>query len=472
IEIMGKHSNIILTDEFGIILDAARHVNHETSSVREVLPGRPYTRPPSQGKANPLTLNEALFLRHVAESGAENIAAHLVASYSGISPIAAAEACHRAGLPPDTVCRGLNPAQSQALFGAFSHMIGIVDSQAYAPEIIIKSGKPSDFSSIPLTLYNGLENYEKHHFDDISIMLEHYYVEKDARQRIDQKTADLRKIIQSKVTSHAKKHDLHIQTMREISGRETYKLKGELLTASMHKLQKGMTVFSAENYYVEPSEDGIFPIVEIELDPNLEPSENAQKYFKRYNKEKRTFFALQEQMAQTTQEREYLQSLLHTLSTCRDEGDIEQVREELAETGYIKKRKKSAKPPKASPLRFTSSDGTDIFVGKNNKQNDELTLRIADNRDIWLHVKDIPGSHVLIKTAGTPISDTALMEAAMLAAYFSKAKNGSNVPVDYTARKNVRKPSGAKPGMVIYDNHRTLYVTPDDAAVKALECKY
>ena len=204
----------------------------------------------------------------------------------------------------------------------------------------------------------------------------------------------------------------------------------------------------------------------------MEPSENAQKYFKRYNKEKRTFAALQEQTETTTKEREYLQVLLHTLSTCRDEADIEQIREELAESGYAKKRKKAAaKPPKAHLLRYVSSDGADIFVGKNNKQNDELTLRLADNRDVWLHVKDIPGSHVLIKTGGGVPSDTALTEAAQLAAYYSKAKGGSNVPVDYTLRKNVRKPSGAKPGMVIYDNHRTLFVTPDEEVVKGLEPK-
>ncbi|MCL2674541.1 MAG: NFACT family protein [Defluviitaleaceae bacterium] len=469
IEIMGKHSNIILVDERGIILDSARHVNRETSSVREVLPGKPYHRPPSQGKANPLEFIESVFLQQLAGAGVQELTDFLVQSYSGISPLAAKETCHRAGLSPDTICANLNDNQAIAALHAFEQVMGIVSTQTYRPEIISKSGKFSDFHSIDLTLFDGIDGYEKILFGDISSTLEYFYAEKDARSRIDQKTADLRKLIQNNIERCAKKHDTHIRTMREIANRESHKLKGELITASIHLLKQGMTVFAADNYYADMLDDGTFPTIEIELDPNLDPAENAQKHFKRYNKEKRTFVALQEQMVATDQEREYLQSLLHTLSTCRDEADITQVREELAENGYIKKHKKAAKPVKAKPLHYTSSDGADIFVGKNNKQNDELTLKIADNRDIWLHVKDMPGSHVLIKSGGAVPSDTTLEEAAMLAAYYSKAKSSSNVPIDYTQRKNVRKPSGAKPGMVIYENFKTIFVTPDENVIKNLK---
>ena len=463
IEIMGKHSNIILVDESGIILDSARHINREMSSVREVLPGVPYIRPPSQGKSNPLLFEEEDFIKRLSEGENQTTSDFLVKNYSGVSPAAASEVCHRADIEPDAVCRNLHAFETQRLLSAFTQLISAIESQSYTPEIIIKNGKPGDFSSVHLTMFDDLENYDKKTYDDISAMLEYFYTEKDARLRVDQKTADLRKLITNNIERCSKKHETHIRTMRDISGRDKYKLMGELLTANIYQLEKGMTTFSAQNYY-----DENLPIVEIELDPNLEPAENAQRYFKRYNKEKRTYAALQSQMAANDIEREYLLALLQTLSTCRDEADIEQVREELSENGYVKKRKKTSKPVKARPLHYLASDGTDIFVGKNNKQNDELTLRIAGNRDIWLHVKDMPGSHVLIKTGGDDPSDMVLTEAAMLAAYYSKGKNGSNVPVDYTQRKNVRKPSGAKPGMVIYDNFKTLFITPDEEAVKRL----
>ncbi|MCL2852545.1 MAG: NFACT family protein [Defluviitaleaceae bacterium] len=463
IEIMGKHSNIILVDERGIILDSARHINRETSSVREVLPGLPYVRPPSQGKTSPLLFDETDFLGRLSRAKAQAASDFLVKSYSGISPVAANEVCHRAGIDPNAACHSLDEAMSHSFLDTFAQLVAAIDSNAYTPEIVFKSGKPGDFSSIRLTMFDDLDSYEKTPYDDISAMLEYFYTEKDARLRVDQKTADLRKLVTNNIERCSKKHDTHIRTMREISGREKYKLMGELLTANIYQLEKGMTTFAAQNYY-----DESLTIIEIELDPNLEPAENAQKHFKRYNKEKRTHAALQEQMTANDQEREYLQALLQTLSTCRDEADIEQVREELSENGYVKKRRKSAKPVRARPLHYLSSDGMDIFVGKNNKQNDELTLRTADNRDIWLHVKDMPGSHVLIKTGGAAPSDTALTEAATLAAYYSKGKSSSNVPVDYTLRKHVRKPSGAKPGMVIYENFKTLFVTPEEEAIKAL----
>ncbi|MCL2617638.1 MAG: NFACT family protein [Defluviitaleaceae bacterium] len=463
IEIMGKHSNIMLTDERGVILDSARHVGRDTSSVREVLPGLVYSRPPSQGKTNPMELDRADFLARLEAAGAVGLAQFLMGGYSGISPAAAAEVCYRAGLAPDLTCAVADGAAAARLFDTFARLTADIRAESFAPEIVVSNGKPADFAAIEMTMFNGLADCEKRPFGDISEMLEHFYTEKDARLRVDQKTADIRKHLTNNAERCAKKHETHIRTLRDIAGREKHKLMGELLTANIYQLEKGMTTFAAQNYY-----DENLPTVEIPLDANLEPAENAQKYFKRYNKEKRTFTALREQMAANDAEQEYLRTLLQTLNTCRDEADIEQVREELAENGYVKKRKKHAKPVKARPLHYLSHNGTDIFVGKNNKQNDELTLRTAGNQDIWLHAKDMPGSHVLIKNGGAPVSDTTLAEAAMLAAYYSKGKNGSNVPVDYTIRKNVRKPGGAKPGMVIYDNFRTLYVTPDEDAVKAL----
>lgn len=454
IEMMGKHSNIILVDSDGCILEAAKRITHSLSTVRQVLPGMPYSYPPGQGKADPQVLNESAFLQ-IQKFGQESAKGFIYKNFSGISPATAAEICHRAGISADAPCEALSQHGSSRLYEALSGLMLEVSSKDFQPHMLLKNDTPQDFFCTKATLFAGLEGYESRPYYDISTLLEAYFVKKDTNTRLAQKTADLRRIIQTNIERCIKKRGIHEHTLAQIENRQEYRIKGELLTANIHQLSQGMTTAVLQNYY-----DESLPIIDIALDPMLTPAENAQRYFKRYNKDKRAHNALAEQISANEDEQRYLEALIETLETCVDEADIDQVREELFENGYAKKRKpQKGLAPKAKPLHYLSSDGADIFVGKNNRQNDEL-LKSADNRDVWMHVKDIPGSHVIIKHTGGSVSELAIAEAAALAAYYSKGRESSNVPVDYTTRKNVKKPSGAKPGMVIYDNHRTLYITP------------
>ena len=262
-----------------------------------------------------------------------------------------------------------------------------------------------------------------------------------------------------------KKKELQNEILQEVENRDNWKLFGDLITSNIYSIKKGMQKFTTVNFYSENLEE-----IEIPLDPNLTPSENAQKYFKKYNKQKRTFIALQEQIKNNDLEIIYLDNLIINLSGALNESDIEEIRDELIEQGYIKKQKnKKLKIKKSKPLHYISSDNFDIYVGKNNRQNDDLTTNFASNNDIWLHTKNIAGSHVIIKTNGQIVPDTTLSEAAHLAAYYSKGQNSSLVPVDYTPKKFVKKPNGAKPGMVIYESNKTIFITPDINIIKCLK---
>ena len=463
IEIMGKHSNIILVDERGIILEAARHVPHSISTVRQVLPGLPYILPPGQGKADPQGLARDVrrdgFARMLEGARAwdkvPSFKEFVYKSFDGIAPSTAAEVCHRANIDAGASIGVLGEDAVASLYDAFSEIMEDVEHSRFLPRIITRNGVPHDFFSIRAKVYEGIEGYGIREYQDPSDMLEEFYSTRDAHNRFTQKTADIRRLIQTNIERCVKKQEIHERTRIQAQGLEEYRIKGELLTANIHRLSQGMTTAALENFYEEGS-----PVIEIGLDAQLSPAQNAQRYFRRYNKDKRTQAALEEQVATNNNEREYLEALIETLETCVDEADIEQVRDELYESGYVKRRgvRKGA-VVKASPLKFAASDGAEILVGKNNRQNDDI-FRAADNRDIWMHVKDMPGSHVIVRHMGGGVSDEAIREAASLAARYSKARESSNVPVDYTLRKHVRKPSGAKPGMVIYDNHKTLYVTP------------
>lgn len=439
VEIMGKHSNIILADENGVILDCIKHVSHALSSVREVLPGKIYAPAPSQNKINPLELEKEQFLRATA-----NIP--IYQAYTGISPIIGKEIMHR------------SQVNNSDIFIEFKKIMDGVTAGNYSNEVIFDDkNKPVEFSCFEMLLY---KDSLKKQFGSASEMLEYFYDRRDSTARISQKSQDLRKLVQLNIDRCLKKRDIQQNTLEEIKDRAQLKMYGELLTSNIYMLKKGMDKFTTTNFY-----DEACPEITIELDVNRTPSENAQLYFKKYNKQKRTFDALQVQIAQNDSELDYLEGVMSAVFSSSDEADINEIRDELAEQGFAKRRKQAKggqKPKKTFPLLFKSSDGFDIYVGKNNKQNDELTLRFAMSDDIWLHTKDIPGSHVIIRLNGRSVSETAVEEAANLAAFYSKAKNGSNVPVDYTPRKNVKKPSGAKPGFVIYEKNKTVYVTPDE----------
>jgi len=470
IEIMGKHSNIMLVDEQGIVLDSIKHISHDKSSVREVLPGRPYVYPPSGGRVDPLRQEDFNgFCQAVLQPPQQALGKAIYLNHNGISPIAAQEICFRAGLDPADTAGMLEREALTRLFEAFRGVMRQVSVGGYVYQVFLKEdGKPFEFSCMPMTMWDGVA---REVFDSPSSLLSYYYDKRDTLYRVNQKTADLRKIIQINIDRCLKKKEMYHETLESVSDRETQRLYGELLTAHMYAVEKGMTSVMVQNFYdaAEPP-----PFVTIPLDPQKTPSENAQFYFARYNKAKRTLAALQGQMRQNEEELAYLDSVMNALINAdNNEGDIAEIREELAEQGFVKRRslKKGEKPQKSKPMQFVSSDGFEIYVGKNNRQNDELTLKMAENGDIWFHTKGVPGSHVIVKTQGQAPPETTLAEAARIAAYFSKARESGNVAVDYCPRKNVKKPNGAKPGMVIYDTYKTAWVAPGEDLVAALQQK-
>jgi len=435
IEIMGKHSNIILVDYKGNIMDSIRHVSREISSVREVLPGRPYVRPPSQMKVAPYPVDEDYFLK--VTDGAADIQKAIYKAYNGISPAMASEIIRRG-----------EKLGKKGLLTAFSALYDDVVNGRFDCRIYER-----DFSAVAMGIYDE----EGEAYESPSEMLETYYVNRDSRYRIAQKTADLRKLLTTYMERCRRKSQIYDETLKDIEDREQLRHYGELITSYIYAIPEGVSSAKVSDFYNDNQE------TEIPLDPLLSPAENAQRYFKGYNKAKRTYLALQEQMQSNESDIEYLDSVLAAMLSVTSEEDIAEVRAELAEQGFVKKKQQKVKGNKKSkPLRYQSSDGLDIYVGKNNSQNDELTLRFANSADVWLHTKEIAGSHVIIRGDGREISETSIVEAAMLAAYYSKARQSSQVPVDYTLRRHVRKPKGAKPGFVIYDFHKTVYVTPSE----------
>ncbi|MCL2420871.1 MAG: NFACT family protein [Defluviitaleaceae bacterium] len=466
VEIMGKHSNIILVNADDVIMDSIRHVSQELSSVREVLPGREYVRPPSQGKIapSPTDKNSFLALFHKDENAGKRAQQIIYQSYNGISPVMGSEICHRAGIPADAFPEAISVADRITLFEAFTHLYEDVAKGQF--KCLIYEGEKRDFSAIPLTIYNHLEKSQP--FASPSEMLEVYYRRQDNHYRLAQKTADLRKLVTLHIERCQRKAQVFNDTLLEIKDREQLRHYGELLTAYIYTIPAGADRAKVPDFY---DEDGAKEI-EIPLNPTLTPSENAQHYFKGYNKAKRTFIALQDQIKANADDLAYLDSVLAAIDTTAEEEDIADIRAELAEEGFLKKRyyqheskgrkgQRKQAQKKSKPLHYRSADGFDIYVGKNNTQNDELTLRFAHPTDIWMHTKEIAGSHVIIQSGGRSIPDSTILEGAMLAAYHSKGRQSSQVPVDYVARRHVRKPKGAKPGFVIYDGHKTVYVTPE-----------
>lgn len=468
IEIMGKHSNIILVDEKNKILDSIKHVSHETSSVREVLPGKEYSVPPSQGKLNPQQLNEAEFLQVFSEKNSLKLQNIIYQSYTGISPVIASEICQRASLDATIYGEQLDIDGRRSLFSAFTSIMDSVKTANFSPEIIYenKTGRILDFSPVEMTQYSS---FKKVPYSSISELLESFYSQRDNVYHIKQKAHDMRRLVVSNIDRCVKKKEIQIKTLKDNEGLEKWKLKGELLTANIYAIEKGMNTIKLVNYYEED-----MPEIEIALDTTKTPSENAQKYYNKYNKAKRTIAALEVQKKQNDDELEYLEGVLNAIDASTEEADLTDIRNELIEQGFIKRKRGDKKPAKqqkkSKPLHFISSDGFDIYVGKSNIQNDELTIHFAKSNDIWLHTKNIPGSHVIIATNDdTLVPDQTIIEAANLAAYNSKGKDGSNVPVDYCPRKNVKKPGGSKPGFVIYENNKTIYITPNDVMAENMK---
>lgn len=448
VEIMGRHSNIILVDQQrNMILDSIKHVSHSVNTHRAVLPGVEYISPPEQNKVSPFEIDETDILKHV-DFNAGKMDQQLVSQYAGISPLFAKEVIFRAGL-----------ANRSTVPKTFLSLIDTVKSSQYNPTIM-RSDNKDLFYLFPLEHVKG----ELQSFSTFSDMLDRFYFGKAERDRVKQQGADLERFIINERDKNVKKIKKLEKTLKDAERAEQFQLFGELLTANIYAAKKGMREITVVNYYDENGDS-----ITIELDPQKTPSENAQKYFSKYQKAKTALRIVDEQIDQAKTEVTYFEGLIQQLESASPK-DIEEIREELTEEGYLRVRKKrtnkKAQVVKPTVEGYVSSDGTDILIGKNNKQNDYLTNRIAARDDIWLHTKDIPGSHVVIRSANP--SDETIIEAAKLAAFFSKARQSSSVPVDYTKVRYVKKPSGAKPGFVIYDNQQTVYVTPDEETVLRL----
>lgn len=465
LEIMGRHSNLILLDPAtGLIHDSIRHVTPAISSYRVVMPGTPYVSPPPQGKLNPLEPSpeaafEAAIDAALAGAGgagedpkpanAKALAGAIVAAYSGISPLLAREIVHRAG------------GRRETLWPAFRELMGAFAEQRYEPTVVETADGRTFFSCVRLDHLGGVSRG----YATMNECLEAYFGDKAERDLVRQRTADLSRLLLNETAKNEKKLEKLRETLAEADEAERFRRLGELLTAHLHQIKRGDAAAEVTDYYEEEQ-----PTVTIPLDPQLTPTENSQRYFRKYTKLKNSRAVVGEQIEAAEAEIRYLESVVQGLETATP-ADIEEIREELAEQGYVRlrstakgaKRKKSDRP---SLLCYTSSEGVPIYVGKNNTQNDYVTNRLGHPTDTWLHTKDIPGSHVLIR--GADYGETTLHEAAMLAAYYSKAKESSRVPVDYTRIRLVRKPNGAKPGFVIYEGQKTLYVTPDEAAIRSL----
>lgn len=464
LEVMGRHSNLILVDENDTILECIKHITHDKSSVREVLPGKKYAFPPGT-KLDTLKLDKENFNTAVNNNQNNKIQNTIYYSYNGISPIIAGEICFRAGVEPTKIASTLSENEITAVYNSFSGLVDEIKAEHFTPCLVTDdNGKAIEFAAVELTQFF---NMQLKSYDSMSLLIEYYYYSKDFHYRIKQKTQDLTKLITQNIERCIKKKEIQQKTFREIENREYLRLCGELITANIYAIKKGMTTVKLANFYSENYEE-----LEISLNGDLTPSENAQSYFKKYNKAKRTFTALQEQAKSNDTELEYLEGVLTSVSNCITEQDIKEIRQELAAEGYIKRinsPKNMKTQKKSSPLHYISSDGFHIYVGKNNIQNDELTLKFARNNDMWLHTKNIPGSHVIVVSQGKDIPDSTLNQAVQLAAYYSKSRQSSMVPVDFTLKKNVKKPNGAKPGMVIYETNKTAYVTPDENFIKSIK---
>jgi len=465
VELTGRHSNIIMADPAtGKIIDGIHHVTPAISSYRVVLPGSAYTPPPDQHKTDPLQMEQGKFcdlFQNGAESNNETVAARLVRLFSGISPLIANEIVYRSGLDRALPAGELDGRGLASLWDAFAQVTAQVKMQRYIPAIVTDHAGKSVFSVVELKHAAGTAKT----FDSVSRCLEAYYGDKAERDTVKQRTLDLFRLLQNEKNKNVKKLEKLNETILKAQDADKYRIMGELLTSSLHLIRKGDKEAKVVNYYEEGGKT-----VTIPLDPQLTPSENAQRYFKLYTKTKNGAVAVREQIRRTEEEIVYLDTLLQQLKDA-SLRDIEEIRQELAEQGYIRHRnlkpRKTNKKEKPVLTVFTSSEGVPIYVGKNNTQNEFLTNRLAHPDDTWLHTKNIPGSHVVIR--GGKFGEKTLLEAAQLAAYFSQARESSRVPVDYTFIRHVRKPNGAKPGFVIYDHQKTIFVTPDKETIDRLK---
>lgn len=459
VEIMGKHSNIIFCNEDGTIIDSIKHVSSQMSSVREVLPGRTYFIPDTMEKSDPLSVSFAEFQRVLTEKPMP-LSKAVYTSFTGISPVVAEEICYLSGIDSSPTPRELSEDLLTHLYRQFTLYFEEVSAGHFSPAIYYHGAEPKEFSALPLTHFS---QYIRKEYDSISRLLEDYYAEKNTLTRIRQKSVDLRRVVQTALERNRKKYDLQAKQLRDTENREKFKVYGELIHTYGYNLEPGAKKLEALNYYTNE-------MITIPLDSTKTPQENALKYFEKYNKQKRTFEALTSLIEETRDDISYLESVSNALDIALSEDDLTQIKEELIESGYIRRKftKKKVKIT-SKPFHYLSSDGYHIYVGKNNLQNEELTFHFASGNDWWFHAKGIPGSHVIVKTNGEELPDRTFEEAGKLAAYYSKNRGSEKIEIDYIEKKHVKKPKGGKPGFVVYYTNYSLMIDSDISQIKQLE---
>lgn len=459
VEIMGKHSNIIFCNEDGTIIDSIKHVSSQMSSVREVLPGRTYFIPDTMEKSDPLSVSFAEFQRVLTEKPMP-LSKAVYTSFTGISPVVAEEICYLSGIDSSLTPRELSEDLLTHLYRQFTLYFEEVSAGHFSPAIYYHGAEPKEFSALPLTHFS---QYIRKEYDSISRLLEDYYAEKNTLTRIRQKSVDLRRVVQTALERNRKKYDLQAKQLRDTENREKFKVYGELIHTYGYNLEPGAKKLEALNYYTNE-------MITIPLDSTKTPQENALKYFEKYNKQKRTFEALTSLIEETRDDISYLESVSNALDIALSEDDLTQIKEELIESGYIRRKftKKKVKIT-SKPFHYLSSDGYHIYVGKNNLQNEELTFHFASGNDWWFHAKGIPGSHVIVKTNGEELPDRTFEEAGKLAAYYSKNRGSEKIEIDYIEKRHVKKPKGGKPGFVVYYTNYSLMIDSDISQIKQLE---
>ncbi|EEG73334.1 Rqc2 family fibronectin-binding protein [[Clostridium] hylemonae] len=456
VEIMGKHSNIIFCDDKGMIIDSIKHVSAQMSSVREVLPGRQYFIPDTMEKQDPLNTDLAGFSAALRDRPAP-LGKAIYLSYTGVSPVAAEEVCCLAGLDSSMTAKDLSDDMMTHLYRQFCYYFEQVKHGSFTPAIYYSGSDPKDFSALPVSHYSA---YRRQEFTSVSELLSTYYAVKNTMTRIRQKSADLRHVVQTALERSRKKYDLQLRQLRDTENRDKFKVYGELINTYGYNLSEDASELTALNYYTNET-------VTIPLDKNLTPQENAQKYFNKYNKQKRTYEALSGLIGDTADDIRYLESISNSLDIAQNEDDLLQIKEELTQAGYIR-RKYTKKKVKimSRPLHYVSQDGYHMYVGKNNLQNDELTFHFASGSDWWFHAKGAPGSHVIVKSGGDELPDRTFEEAGRLAAYYSKNRGSDKVEIDYVEKKHVKKPNGAKPGFVVYYTNYSLVIDSDISEIE------
>lgn len=468
-ELMGKHSNVVLCGEDNRIIDAMRRVDGDLSGKRQVLPGLFYRMPPAQDKHDPFAVSGVGLAAAAAQAdGEQTLDRFLLNTLLGFSPLLCRELAFRATGDTAKPLGTLSDEERNRLAKVYDDFLAYIEEKRWKPFLLTKSEDSAvfDFTFLPVTQYEGLMNVTQ--YESFSSLLAAFFEKKGRVERMTRRSSDLHKAVVNARDRLARKLSAQKKELASAHDREKYKRTGELITANLYQLEKGMNKAKVIDYYNKDCQE-----VEISLDVRLTPQQNAQKYFKLYTKSKTAEEVLTEQIRQGSIELDYLESVLVQLGEAETERDLTQLREELTLSGVLsakqtRNKKGRQKPVQAKPFHYRTTDGFDIFAGKNNLQNDLLTLKIAFKSDIWFHTQKIHGSHVILVTDGREPTEQAMTEAAMIAAYHSKARLSSMVPVDYTQVRQVKKPAGAKPGMVIYHVYQTAYVTPDETVIEKL----